>query len=139
MTIFAHHYREHSLPVLKGHIAVLAARVCIDEMEYDEAFELLLSHADKLGRWMLERKEMADLDQWLLANLSSAVADAQTRADAMQRSEIVDPVRYYESLAEGCLRPDAMRWAFAAINPTYREHLIAQQRANHARPVKRAA
>lgn len=132
--LFAQQYREHALPELRRQVNFLALQVAMEDIEYDEAYDRALLAADKLGRMYLPSDRARDLDQWLMASLTEEIVNAERRIDATntehQRELINDPIGHYDRLAEGNAR---LRWAFAAICPEYRSHLIKEAQAQRTR------
>lgn len=124
---FPEDFKAVAVPALKAECVVQGRLVAMEIIDYDEAFDAVIALADKLGAWNLPENTLARLHDRMLAALTKAVADATPMVDTakaeLEPIRVRNPVGYYAKLASLCVRPDQMRWVFAAISPEYRASL----------------
>ena len=98
-----------------------------------EGHAAILATALHYGAGYLPSARFDELHDWIASALVEAITEAEPRVDAMdaeiERQTVEDPIAHYERLAAESREPEKMRWAFAAISPVYRAHLLAVRRA----------
>jgi hypothetical protein len=121
------------MPKLRQQVAVQSFFIACGIVDYGEGHKAILATAMHYGAAYLPTARFDELRDWIASALVEGITDAEPRVDAMEaeieRQAIEDPVAHYESIAASSKEPEKMRWAFAAISPEYRAHLLAVRRA----------
>lgn len=129
---FAEQFRQHVIPRLNQEIDRLGPQLALGLIDWETAERRITCIAARYGASHLRDRGYEELLDWidkhLLTRQLKAEAAIEDAKEALALQCAIDPVGHYEWLTTGSKDPDRIRWAFAAISPEYRAHLLAQLR-----------
>lgn len=132
MTSLARHFREHVIPRLRSEIDRVASLLALDLIDWGAAEACITRIEAQYGANRLCDPEHEELLDRICTHLLSRELEAEVSIEAaraeLERECAADPIGHYEWLARGSRDPDIIRWAFAAISPKYRDHLLKECR-----------